>query len=897
MRLRFALALVMSLALTASARARVQPPDAIASLVARLEQAGAAGDTAAILALAAAGVSRDGIEDFAKAVSTPRPERLVIKERDRSLLDDSITQRLLLEVFFEQTSQGFVSTWRLDVRPGPGGADAGWRIAGMQRLSYVSGLYRLSLNPTKQFDIQHLTVRGPDLTLEIASGTAFVAETPDGPTAIVLMGRGVLRFAPHDAAERTQLRIFGGNDVLTAEFDAAFIRVRPFEFGSHFLAESLAPRPVSAGDLRRATSVFDEYVGRTFQIDLSDLSRDRWSLPPSPGDLVAEVRTRRFGSLTYARSSGDPEDVSFFDRKRRRNISVYASEEKLASRGRFFSEDELIDYDVLAYDLDATFVPERSWIDGNARVKVKIRVPGTTTLTFRLADTLTVRGVFSPAFGRLLHLRVVGQNSVIVNLPEPVMRGDEVWLNVTYSGRLEPQQLQNEAIALDAQAEQFVLPPEPRFIYSNRNYWYPQSTVTDYATAKLRITVPADYDVVASGDPAGAPAPPPGVVDPAQRARKVFVFEADRPVRYLACVISRFNAVDSARLNVPTAGNPPGEAGPPQARGPAALSARDAGALSLFVQANPRQSSRGRALSERAATIFQYYVSLVGEAPYPSFTLALTESDAPGGHSPAYFAVLNQAVPTSAFVWRNDPVVFDHYPSFFLAHEIAHQWWGQAVGWKNYHEQWISEGFAQYFAALYALEERGDGVFEGIMRQMRDTAISASRQGPVYLGYRLGHIKGDTRVFRAVIYNKGAVVLQMLRRLVGDEAFFAGLRQFYAEWRFKKAGTDDFRSCMEKASGRDLARFFESWIYTAEIPRVRFSSRVNGDGTLLVRFEHRGEVADLPVTVKVTYVTGDTDKVVVPVSERVVERTIRLKAGLRSVDVNQDGAALAIIEK
>ena len=135
-----------------------------------------------------------------------------------------------------------------------------------------------------------------------------------------------------------------------------------------------------------------------------------------------------------------------------------------------------------------------------------------------------------------------------------------------------------------------------------------------------------------------------------------------------------------------------------------------------------------------------------------------------------------------------------------LPHEIAHQWWGHAIGWKNYHEQWISEGFAQYFAALYAEKSRGATTFAGILRQMRRTAIAYSPEGPIYLGYRLGHIRGEDRVFRAVVYNKGAMVLHMLRRLVGDRPFYDGIRRFYAEWRFKKAGSDDFRQVMEKAT-------------------------------------------------------------------------------------------------
>jgi hypothetical protein len=893
MRLRLGLFLALLVVLPAAPGARITQPDGISALIARIEQAASAGDNRAIVALAAPGANRQTIQDFADSLAYTRPSRFVLKERDRSLLEDGVTARLLVELFVEIGNEGMAGAWRIDARPGTGG-DSLWRVTAVQRLGTVSGLYRLSLDPTKQYDIRHLTVHAPDLTLEIPSGSAFVAEAPGGPTAIVLLGRGTMRFAPRDAAERTQVRIFAKSEALVTSFDAAFLRVRDYEFGEHFNG-TLTARSVVAADLRRATTVFEDYVGRTLQIDLNDLSRDRWSLEPSSGDFIAEVRTQKLGSLTYARSSTDAEDISFFDRKRRKNIAVYASEEKLKTRGRFYNEDDLLDYDILAYDLDAAFSPEREWIDGDARVKIKIRDGGTTSLTMKLADSLTVRGVYSPAFGRLLHLRVVGQNSVILNLPEPLPVGEELWIRVVYSGRIPAQELESEALQIGVpQEERTEMPMEPRFVYSNRSYWYPQSRVSDYATAKMRIVVPAEYDVVASGDPAGPPAPPAGVVESGQRARKMFIFDADRPVRYLACVISRFNAVESAQLTIPPPGPSPGFE--PLAPGPSA-DAPDRRSVSLFVQANPRQSGRGHAMSERAAAIFQYYASLVGEAPYPSFTVALTESRIPGGHSPAYFAVLNQALPATPFVWRNDPVAFDNYPSFFIAHEIAHQWWGQAVGWKNYHEQWISEGFAQYFAALYAAKERGDGVFESIMRQMRDTAIDASAQGPVYLGYRLGHLKSDGRVFRSVIYNKGGVVLQMLRRLVGDEAFFAGLRDFYRTWAYKKAGTDDFRRTMEKASGRDLSRFFESFIYGSTVPRVKYSTRLAGDGTMLVRFEHRADVTDVPITVRVNYSSGPSEELIVPVSERVVERTIRLRTVVRSVDVNADGAALAIIEK
>jgi aminopeptidase N len=305
-----------------------------------------------------------------------------------------------------------------------------------------------------------------------------------------------------------------------------------------------------------------------------------------------------------------------------------------------------------------------------------------------------------------------------------------------------------------------------------------------------------------------------------------------------------------------------------------------------------------RQRGEKASEILRFYGSLLGDAPYSSFLLALMESDVPGGHSPGYFAVLSQPLPTTPYVWSNDPVSFPSYESFFMAHEIAHQWWGQAVGWKNYHEQWLSEGFSQYFAAMYAERERGPETFGSVIRQMRRWAMDMSPQGPVYLGYRLGHIRSEGRVFRSLVYNKGAMVLHMLRRLVGDEAFFAGLRDFYATWRFKKAGTDDFRVAMEKAAGgRPLERFFDRWIYASATPTIRFTSSVQGS-TVRVRFAQAGEaIYDVPITVTVTYVDGGTDDFVVRVTERTVEESFEARRAVRSVDANRDGAALVDIQR
>jgi hypothetical protein len=849
--------------LLASSQQAPAQPDRIAALVQQLEAAAAAGNREGIRAL---GADMDTTVDLALALTSPPASRLVVRERDRTAIKTG--HRLLLEVFWERAGEGRLSTWSVDV------VDAGGepRIALARRFAQVAGLYRLALTPTKQFQVRDLTVKAPDLTLSLPEGTAFVAETPQGPTAIVLMGDGRLRFSPPEPAERSQVRIFSGNEEMDTRFDAVFIRVRPEDFADRFSTEALIESPASERELRRAQEIFDEHVGRTLQINLSDLSPDRWSITPQFGDFIAEIRTRDFETLTYTRSTNDAEDVTLFDRKKRRNIAVYASAEKLASRGRYYNEDDLVDYDVLAYEIDALILPDREIIQGNARLKVQIKSAAAATVNLRLAEDLTVHGVYSPGIGRLLHLRVVNQNSLIVSLPDAASQGSELVLQVIYSGKMPPQDLDREAITVSQDpADPIILPPEPRYIYSNRTYWYPQSVVTDYATLRLRITVPASHQVIATGMPVGEPSPPPGVAIDGER-RLVYAFVSEKPVRYIACVISRLRDVNTQQLQI---GDAPEDV------------------VTMQLLANPRQVGRARSMGPRAADIFEFYSRIVGDAPYPAFTLGFTERDVPGGHSPAYFAVVDQPQQTG-LSWRNDPVNFDNYPFFFIAHEVAHQWWGQAVGWKNYHEQWLSEGFAQYFAALYAEKNLAPGVMSNVLRQMRNTAMRESPEGPVYLGYRLGHIKGDSKAYRSVLYNKSAMVLHMLRNTIGDDAFFRGVRSFYADRKYNKAGTNDLIATMEKASGRDLSKFFDTWIFGTNLPEARFSHRVEGN-KLVLRLEQTGPPMEFPVTVRLTYRSGRTHSIIMTARERVTEHVVELLEPLRSVDANEDHGTLAII--
>ena len=221
-----------------------------------------------------------------------------------------------------------------------------------------------------------------------------------------------------------------------------------------------------------------------------------------------------------------------------------------------------------------------------------------------------------------------------------------------------------------------------------------------------------------------------------------------------------------------------------------------------------------------------FYAQRFGPSPYPTVGLVVAEGETPGGHSPPGLVYLQVRPPVlRARSLPDDPANFSDLPGFFLAHETAHQWWGQGTAPANYRERWLSEAWAQYAAALWLRERLGEGAFRSMMDRMARWALRYDATGPIHLGQRLGHLKRDPRIFRAVVYDKGAWVLHMLRGLVGDEAFFDGARAFLRRFRYAKAGTEDFRSALEESSGRDLRPYFESWIYGTGLPTLQWSAR------------------------------------------------------------------------
>src|SRR5258707_9496375 len=145
-----------------------------------------------------------------------------------------------------------------------------------------------------------------------------------------------------------------------------------------------------------------------------------------------------------------------------------------------------------------------------------------------------------------------------------------------------------------------------------------------------------------------------------------------------------------------------------------------------------------------------------------------------------------------------------------VAHEIAHQWFGDSVTESTWADLWLSEGFATYFAGLFIEKHESEAAFREYMGDAatRYFAYEKQHNTPIH--------DTETQDLMKLLnpnnYEKGAWVLLMLREHIGDEAFFKGLRDYYNSHRGANATTEDFRKALERSSGTNLREFFARWV-------------------------------------------------------------------------------------
>ena len=374
-------------------------------------------------------------------------------------------------------------------------------------------------------------------------------------------------------------------------------------------------------------------------------------------------------------------------------------------------------------------------------------------------------------------------------------------------------------------------------------HWFPSvDHPSDKAAVEFFIHAPARYDVVASGELIETVSRPDGT--------RLTHWREFVPIP-VYCMV--FGAAEFSVVN-----------------------AGAAGGTHVWHYLYPEDRDRGLADHGRALRMLDFYAGLVG--PYPYGKLALVQSSTRFGgmeNSSNIFFDENSYDGTGKLEGT-------------VAHEIAHQWFGDSVTESDWHHLWLSEGFATYFGALFY--ERADGrdrfvrmMLDNKERYLKD-AESVAR--PVYDP----SVKDLFKLLNRNNYQKGAWVLHMLRRVVGDEKFFRGVRDYYRTYRDGNALTEDFRRVMERHHGRPLDWFFRQWIYEPGFPTYDAAWRWDESAkrlTLKVRQTQAGGLFRVPLDVEFRGGDGPRREVV-EVSGREQSFDFRLERRPQAVALDPD---------
>ena len=285
--------------------------------------------------------------------------------------------------------------------------------------------------------------------------------------------------------------------------------------------------------------------------------------------------------------------------------------------------------------------------------------------------------------------------------------------------------------------------------------------------------------------------------------------------------------------------------------------------------------------------VLEFYSSKIG--PFSYEKLANVQSNSVSGGMEAASAIFyseGSVTGDRSVRWRN-----------VVIHEIAHQWFGNAVTESDWDDVWLSEGFATYFTLLYIEHAYGRDEFLSGLEDSRRRVIEFDQQRP---DYRVVHdnLNDMSQVTTGQIYQKGAWVLHMLRGIMGDEAFWAGIRSYYRAHQDGHATTADFRGEMERASGRDLRVFFDQWLTRGGLVRLDGDWDYRADSksiALRLTQRDRARLFAMPLQVGV-YAAGSNTPTVTTVQLSEASHEFQIPAGQRPDRVVLDPNHFVLME-
>jgi hypothetical protein len=678
--------------------------------------------------------------------------------------------------------------------------------------------------------VNNLVLKRDAATFTLKSGELyFLAPVGDRTVGAVFVGEGEFTLTPPIDCEKRSIAIFTGEPSITEQFTKLTLRFTDKTFEE--VKASPGVRMAAAGaDSQRAKDIFRDnqaLLRRELRTNMELRTLVDMHTPERPGFFIAFIGGKRFDKLIFQIDplgipEVSPEEVllaSYGETDGGYWTAFHLADEYRA--GRASSGEEHRIYDITHHDIDGAITGTK--IVAKDTVTFRVLQPGARVLPFDLFPSLRVARV-SDEQGRELTFVQEGKDRDAdfgVIYPEALAAGKTYKLVIEYAG--------GDALS-DLGGGNFYLGP--------RLTWYPNNYGTqfgDRATFDITMRFASGKMFVGTG----APTAPDG------RDGDLAVAKWSSGQTELA--VAGFNYGRFKKKQVVDA-----DTGyqiefyanndlPNFMRG-----AEQSASMSTTGMADAAIAD-----AENSTRIYNVFF---GKLPYER--LAMTQQPA-GNFGQAWPTLVY--MPFTAFMdstqryMATGSVQFagDDFFRYVGPHEIAHQWWGHTVGWKSYRDQWMSEGFAEFSASLFAQMTRGTDKFVEFWNDQRDliiTARPATRDrkpytvGPVTQGYRLNSGKTGG-VARFSIYPKGAFILHMLREMMfdsrqgGDKRFMEMMQDFIKSNYNKDVSTEDFKAAVERHMTKDMDMdgngrmdwFFDEWVYGTEIPTYKFEYQINGN--------------------------------------------------------------------
>jgi len=700
--------------------------------------------------------------------------------------------RIFLQAFFQNAHTALIESWTLTLELR---AEA-WTVVRKDVTGTMTTLYKVCI-PSERFErARRVEVTHQDIRIAFTNAAVFYDNIPGLETGMVIVGKGTVDFSPSDLNEQHQLELLYKRKQLRDNIDSLFIRSSSSFFASNVIVETDDALPaVSSKERDKAAAVFSRNYSRSFTIE-SSFDGSLLSFLPQGDEAVLEFKARKTGEMTYVYYPFSDDEVSLFSRRKDMIVNLYrpgrADDPPLK---RFFISFEE-KFDIRSYALDLSYTPATSFLSAKARIEVVPKVDLLDSLKFRFNPALEILKITDAENRELFYTQDKLRSLLYVYFVSPPAEKAPAVIEVFYRGRIFPSLPTTDVIGQAGNNQPIRFRPRyETFFFSHVGDWYPGPAGEDYFQARLTLIIPPEYSCVANGRlvSKGRWDEMKDVVEIEKTGNAIYSFESLSPIKYMSFIVGRFDWQRERAGPVP---------------------------LELFVASEVLDRRSG--LIDQAADILEFYAKAFGPFPYEKLGIVLRSWPAYGGHSPASFVVLNEVpwqVDTGFAPPGDTPVDLSQWDGYFLAHEIAHQWWGQGISFKSYKGQWLSEGLSQFAAASFLRHKHGENSFASILKKFARWTEKKSFWGPIIMGSRLSY--QDFEAYQSIVYNKAALALFMLQDLLGRETFDAGLRAFFEKFKFRAARTSEFIAAMEAASGQDLKEFFKGWFFSYDLPEVR----------------------------------------------------------------------------